>query len=275
MSYPLPPFEPQRLTALHRLSILDTPPSPAMDRICRIAQKTFDMPTALIAFLDTDRLWIKAKSGAWDWAEVPREHAICNYTVLHDEVFVVPDLASHDALKANPCTTGGPRFRFYAGAPLIIGSGIRLGALCVLDTRPRDFGPDKAATLAGLARLVVDELWLQLLEQTGRTQSDFDFLENDRATLDFERDLPLTNAHIRAARALLNWSMADLADAAGVSPMTIKRIEWHGCNAVRAESLLAVLSALENAGITFSHAPDRGTGLYLKEERGSTEYRAS
>lgn len=275
MSYPLLPNEPQRLTALHRLSILDTPASPAMDRICRVAQQTFDVATALIAFLDADRLWIKAKSGSWEWAEVPREHAICNYTVLHDEVFVVPDLASHEALKANPCITGGPRFRFYAGAPLITGPGIRLGALCVLDTKRRDFSPNEAATLAGLARLVIDELWLQRLEQTGRAQSDFGSPGDAPVTLDFDRDLPLTNAHIRAARAFLSWSMADLAEAAGVSPMTVKRIEWHGCNAVRSESLLAVLSALEKAGVTFSHTPDRGTGLYLKDQSVSTEYQTS
>jgi hypothetical protein len=44
MPFPLPPNEFERLAALHKLGILDTPPSPAIDRICRTAERLFDVP---------------------------------------------------------------------------------------------------------------------------------------------------------------------------------------------------------------------------------------
>ena len=264
MSYPLLPQEPQRLAALHRLAILDTPPAPAMDRLCRITRQTFAAPVALVTLLDADRLWIKAGCGIGDLAEIPREQAVCNYTILHDEVFVVPDLTEYADLSINSAVRQEHGIRFYAGAPLTTAPGIRLGALCVLDTKPRTFGLDEAALLADLGRLVVDELWLHHLERTGRAGIDSLPEPKGKRVLNFDLEMPLTNAQVRAARALLHWSVAELAEAAGVSPMTVKRIEWQGSDVVRKESLRAVRQALNDAGVTFTHDPDGTVGLRLR-----------
>ena len=268
MSYPMLPHEPQRLAALHRLSILDTSAAPALDRICHTAQQIFEAPIALVTLLDADRLWLKAQRGAGDLTQIPREHAFCNYTVLHDEVFVVPDLQSHCALASNPFVTGPSALRFYAGAPLTIAPDIRLGSLSILDTKVRDFGPDQAAMLAGLSRVVVDELWLHDLERAGWTDVGALVPQGGRASLEFGLEVPPTSAQIRAARALLNWSVSDLAEAAGVSPMTVKRIEWQGSETVRKESLQTVRGALEQAGVTFTHSLERGGGVHLRAGGG-------
>ncbi|KQP00768.1 hypothetical protein ASF32_02620 [Methylobacterium sp. Leaf91] len=61
----------------------------------------------------------------------------------------------------------------------------------------------------------------------------------------------LEAGHIRAARALLDWSMADLSGASGVSLSTIRRLE--GCIAsVSVANRNQVVGALRNAGIVFS-----------------------
>lgn len=91
MHLPLSPNEAERLSALQKLEILDTPSSPAIERICRIAQRLFDVPMVHVTLADTHRYFLKAKFGGSDATEVPRDHAFCNYTILHDEVFVVPD----------------------------------------------------------------------------------------------------------------------------------------------------------------------------------------
>lgn len=69
----------------------------------------------------------------------------------------------------------------------------------------------------------------------------------------------------RAARALLSWSMADLAAAAGVGIMTLNRFE--GGQAVRPASLTKIVDAFMAAGVTFIAAgessPDGGEGARL------------
>jgi transcriptional regulator with XRE-family HTH domain len=60
----------------------------------------------------------------------------------------------------------------------------------------------------------------------------------------------LTAPQLRAARALLNWSQADLADKAGVSVETVKRLERVAEGADPLTGLRAVnttLDALERA----------------------------
>lgn len=57
-------------------------------------------------------------------------------------------------------------------------------------------------------------------------------------------------AHLRAARGLLDWSMADLAEASGLSLSTIRRLE-EGSEGPAARSRHAAVEALRRAGIGF------------------------
>ena len=59
----------------------------------------------------------------------------------------------------NPLVTGEPYLRFYAGAPLITREGLRLGTLCVLDSKPRQgFTPEQDQVLQALTRQVMTQL---------------------------------------------------------------------------------------------------------------------
>ena len=75
----------------------------------------------------------------------------------------------------------------------------------------------------------------------------------------------LTVGQCRAARALLNWTMGDLAKAASVGVMTINRFE--GGKAVSVASIGAIALALEKAGISFiavgEVSPSGGDGVRL------------
>lgn len=64
---------------------------------------------------------------------------------------------------------------------------------------------------------------------------------------------------IRAARALLNWSQAKLAQRSGVSPATVKRVELvdgpvHGTT----DTAWRLKGTLEDAGVIFIEADERG-----------------
>ena len=66
---------------------------------------------------------------------------------------------------------------------------------------------------------------------------------------------------IRAGRALLDWSVADLSDKSGASEATIRRAETaEGVPTIRADNLNAIQRALEDAGVLFLEAADVRTG---------------
>jgi DNA-binding transcriptional regulator YiaG len=72
-----------------------------------------------------------------------------------------------------------------------------------------------------------------------------------------------TADQLRAARALLRWTMEDLAARSGVSVRTIARCESaEGVPPVGARTLVRLVRAFQAAGIEFSHDADR-SGVHL------------
>jgi transcriptional regulator with XRE-family HTH domain len=74
----------------------------------------------------------------------------------------------------------------------------------------------------------------------------------------------ITSDQIRAARAMIRWSAADLASAAGIGSATIKRMEvMEGVPSGNVKTLLALKAALEAAGVEFVGTPDDRPGVRL------------
>jgi PAS domain S-box-containing protein len=154
--------EAERLAALKRHYILDTPPEAALDRITALAARLFSVPISLIVFVDEARQWFKSAYGL-DIRETPRELALCAHTILSDDVMVVPDAAKDARFRNSPLVVGPPGMRFYAGAPLKTPDGRNIGTLCVIDTAPREaLSDEQEQLLSSLADLVMDQLELRL-----------------------------------------------------------------------------------------------------------------
>ena len=154
---PIPANERERLRALHDLLILDTPPDEKFDRVVRFAAEQLDMPIALVSLVDAHRHWFKSRIGVTS-SEFPREIAFCAHAIMQPDLFVVEDAQADVRFADNPHVTGGPRVRFYAGAPLSAPGGERIGTLCVLDHKPRSLDVVELATLEALRELVNDAL---------------------------------------------------------------------------------------------------------------------
>jgi PAS domain S-box-containing protein len=159
-SFPLPPNEAQRLEELQRYEMLDTAPEKAFDRLTQLAAKLFKTPISTVTLIDENRQWFKSCVGL-NTQQMGRNFAFCAHAILSDEVMVVPDARKDPRFADNPLVTEEPRICFYAGAPLKTRNGLNLGTLCVIDMKPRDFSEESAATLAGLADLVVSEMELR------------------------------------------------------------------------------------------------------------------
>ena len=149
--------EQERITALHRLNVLDTPGEERFDRFTRLAAAAFGVPIALVSLVDADRQWFKSCVGL-DVPGTPRSVAFCSHAVALDDLLVVPDAHLDERFAANPLVTAAPHIRFYAGQPVRSLDGQPLGTLCIIDTRPRMLDDAGRRMLRDLAQLVQDEL---------------------------------------------------------------------------------------------------------------------
>ena len=152
--------ERRRLERLRLLSVVDSAPEPAFDALARIAASVCHTPIGLISLVDDTRQWFKANHGLESVSETPRDVAFCAHTILQDGVLQVPDATSDARFSANPLVTDAPGIRFYAGAPIVMPTGERIGSLCVIDRHPGQLSPEQAATLTDLA-MVAQRLLLQ------------------------------------------------------------------------------------------------------------------
>ena len=74
----------------------------------------------------------------------------------------------------------------------------------------------------------------------------------------------ITSAQIRAARAMLEWTRADLAKYSGVGFSSMMRIESsNGVPGAHARTLEAIEKAFQQAGIEFIGTPEDRPGVRL------------
>ena len=161
MNCDLPPNEPERLEALRRYQILDTPPDGVFDHIAAVAADLFRVPIAIVSLVDHDRIWFKSHHGL-DACEVKREPGLCASAILSPDVYQVHDAAVDVRTLANPLVAGELGLRFYAAAPLRTHDGFNLGTLCIIDQKPRKLTRPETEKLARLASLVMDQMELRL-----------------------------------------------------------------------------------------------------------------
>lgn len=194
MMAPLPDDEAQRLDALRRFDILDTPPEQAFDDLTRLASQICGTPIALITFVDESRHWFKSKVGM-ELSETPREAAFCEYAIAEQDLCVVGDARADERFATNPRVVSEPYIRFYAGMPLRTPEGFALGTLCVLDSVPHELTPEQMDALRTLGRQVMAQLELR------------------RHAASREKDLERAREALRTEGALRDLFMESATDA--------------------------------------------------------------
>jgi len=152
-----PENEVDRLAALYELQILDTSPEERFDRITHLASQIFEAPIAYIAFVDSDRQWLKSHCGL-ALGEKSRSRSFCGHAILGEGALVITDTAKDLRFCENPMVTGTPKIRFYAGMPLRSADGHKVGTLCIADQVPRDFPTQSHDILRDLGCMAEDQL---------------------------------------------------------------------------------------------------------------------
>jgi serine/threonine-protein kinase len=169
MGVPFPDNELERLEALHSCGILDTEPEPTFDEIAKLASLLCAAPVALVSMADAHRHWFKARVGL-TIREESRDVSFCTHAIASGQAMVVPDTRDDERFARNPLVRGDPAIRFYAGVPLVLGDGLAVGTLCVLDVVPRELSAPQFHGLGLLARQVTTELELRRKLAAARAQ---------------------------------------------------------------------------------------------------------
>ena len=157
----------ERLAAVTRTALLDTPPEEAFDRLTRMAARLLGAPVSLITLVTEDRQFFKSATGLPEpWATrrgSPLSHSFCRHVAASGLPLVVEDTRRHPLLQSNAAVRE-LGWVAYAGVPLVTGEGYVLGAFSVADGMPRLWSDRDVALLQDFAACAASEIELRTLK---------------------------------------------------------------------------------------------------------------
>lgn len=206
----IPASEPQRLAAVRRYHILDTPPDGAFDRITALAARRFGVPISIIGIVDHDRIWFKSHHGV-PVEQIGRDPGLCASAILSDYPHILTDASIDPRSLTNPLVAGDFGLRFYAGVPLTTDDGYNLGTLCIIDKEARPIDQSQIEDLKDLAAIVMDQIEMQLSARQAVSQAELMAKEIDHRVMN----------SLQFVSALLSMQSRALTDPATVGHLQL------------------------------------------------------
>ncbi len=175
--------DPERLSVLQKLELLDTPPEEIFDRLTRLASKITGSPISLVSLVDQDRQFFKSLFGLPEplasERETPLSHSFCKHVVATGDPLIVTDAREHPVLKDN-LAIPDLNVIAYLGMPLNTSDGDELGSFCIIDTKPREWTPHEVDIARELAISVMTEIELRV-QVKAREQAEARLLAQNQA----------------------------------------------------------------------------------------------
>lgn len=154
----IPVNDEQRLEALRRYHILDTPPEEVFDNLAQLVANNFNVPIALISLVDADRVFFKGNVGMPGVNNISRGKSLCSLAILSSQPTIIEKPLEDPCLLSNPLVHGKFGLRFYAGAPITTPDGYNIGTVCIVDKKERIFTQQDQEQLVRFAKLVIHEI---------------------------------------------------------------------------------------------------------------------
>ena len=171
--------EPERLSALHELQLLQPETLLIYQQYIEEACQAFNVKYAQISLVDEK--WVNTPASPLAdenqnpiEARIPREESICTHLVHQNEALIIEDIDRDPRFTHNP-ELNRNKIKFYAGVPLRTKQGLVLGSFCVLDKQIRQMSEDDLVLLNQLAddliqTLTSDKAQTQKLEEIAKLQ---------------------------------------------------------------------------------------------------------
>jgi PAS domain S-box-containing protein len=217
---PTKSFSAEESSRLAEIDSLDLEAArPGFERIARLTQCLSRTPMVHVGLVQADTLWLAGVSDR-EIPVVAREHAFADAVMKHGELLWVDDASKDGRFKTNPFVVGPHHFRFYAGAPIRLSNGRCIGALSIIDRKPRAFDPFLAERLCEFAALVADD-WerRRVLSLVVEREADARAANETLATVVeaapvalamTDRDFNIIRASARWRERVSNWVEGDL-----------------------------------------------------------------
>ena len=217
-------IEEERINVLHQFEILDTAIDPAFDRITQLAANLADCPVSIISFVDSNRIWFKSHHGV-EISEISRDPGLCAQTILQSNPHIVVDATKNALTLDNPLVTGEFGLRFYAGFALVANDGTPLGALSVIDFKPKELSQSQQDALQILANITMDQIQLHFQLHINESLSRDIHKSEQRFRKIFERS-PMGIAIIDSKSGTIDQANPKFCEITERSSEDLKNIDW-------------------------------------------------
>ena len=155
---------PQRLAALVRTGLLDTPPEASLDQLTRLAAAQLGVPSTFISLVDRERDFYKSHFGFGEPLNSVRQlegRTFCHYAISSDQPLVIDDTTRDPLYRSVPTvTTLG--VRSYLGVPLVLDDGEIIGSFCAIDFEPRKWSKQDVDTMIAMAHETLCQIRLRI-----------------------------------------------------------------------------------------------------------------
>jgi len=150
-----------RLQAFEQYELADMPHDHALDDIARLAAQLCNAPVAAITLIEKDVVTFPGRFGL-DVTSAPRNSLPCETTITGDGIYQIPDARRDPEYAPGGIPLGDRRYRFYAGAPILIANGTPIGCIVVFDTAARKLTTSQVESLETLSHTVTTRLELSV-----------------------------------------------------------------------------------------------------------------
>lgn len=187
--------EQRRVEALQRYQIIDTPPERSFDNLGKLATQFFNLPVAMISFIDTENVFLKTAIGIDVAKTIPRSNSLCSITLTKNELTVFENIpVIEHCFPPDGPSAAEYGFKFYAGTPLVTRTGFSIGVICIMGMETRTFSAKEEEILKNLAVVVMDEIELRL---QGKLEAEKDLLTAiHQAQLNFNNQSLIAHAPV-------------------------------------------------------------------------------
>lgn len=152
--------EKKRVLELQSYNVNGSPSKAEFQEITKLASQICNTPVSLIDIIDEHNQNTIATYGDWDNSSIPRENSICDLIVANGDLLEIKDVKKNEEIRGRLSDKDISKIGFYAGAPIRTPNGYALGALCVIDSLPRELDESQKEGLQTLANEVMARLQL-------------------------------------------------------------------------------------------------------------------